>query len=126
MNDKQDLNDANPVDNAEVLHVFHEPLPIHLSPGKSLTLNFPSNVDKSTGNYLYLGMESTHSGKVTVSYGLKSKSEFCFSVIPSGESEHYLIRISTQREWMHNPVSVFSIDSTVPVYVTRAKLLKGD
>ncbi len=119
-------DDANPVDNAEVLHVFNESLPIKLSSHKSLFLSFPSTVDKSTGNYLYLCMESTNAGNVTVSYGPDLKSAFSLTVIPSGKSENYLIRISTQWKWMHYPISKLTIDSTAPVVVRSAKLLKGD
>jgi len=116
----------DPVSNAQILYDFNHYMPISIDYRDNLNLNFNPNIDKSSGNYLYLRVKSKSDGNVTVSYGVNPKSSFNFSLVSSNRFEDYLIRISSQWIWMSQPVFSISLSSDKLITIEKARMLKGD
>jgi acid phosphatase class B len=82
--------------------------------------------DKTTGNYLYLRLKGTDSSIITVGYGEKYTNSFSFSTEPTSTYENYLVRVSTQWEWMNSDIDKISITSNGDLELSEMNIRKGD
>jgi len=90
--------------------------------------SFPINpeFDKSTGNYLYLQLNGTEPSVITVTYGENNTNSFSFSTEHTSKYENYLVRVSTQWEWMNASVDKISITSSNDTELNAMNIRKGD
>ena len=96
-----------------------------IDPNNPLELNFNPDIDKSSGNYLHFRLKSKSKADITISYG-KLINSIKFETVPSDKFEDYLIRISSQWEWMSEPVNSLIIKSSAPVEIEKILIRKGD
>lgn len=73
---------------------------------KTLKIQIPEYLNKSKGNYLILNIESNLDQTATVNY---LENQFQFTVLKGTHS--YAIRISSQYEWIHQPIPQLSFDA---------------
>jgi hypothetical protein len=91
---------------------------------KTVTLELDSSFDKSVGNYIYFLISATNPGTMTLRYGNDIINSCNFNIV---EGEHnYLVRISSQYNWMAKPQTSIEIKSDIPVSIQRVSILKGD
>ncbi|QXO93537.1 hypothetical protein KSK55_09090 [Methanospirillum purgamenti] len=92
--------------------------------------NIPNIIDKKSGNYLYLRIKSDEAGDISIKYGNDPQSQeipaiINFNLHPNYKSVDYLIRISSQWEW-YQEVKYFELVSSVPIFLEKFEILKGD
>ena len=97
-----------------------------LGTNEVMEINFPSRIDKSTGNYLHLRLKSDSYVRATITYGNNIKSSFTFDIIPSKKVENYLIRISSQWLWNSESIKSITIKSDNPLWIDQILIRKGD
>jgi len=92
----------------------------------SAELHFNGDVDKSSGNYLYLivNSDSGSDQNMNISYNENNRSTIDLTILP-GKNE-YLIRISAQYAWMSENISSISFEASAPMVIESASILKGD
>jgi len=95
-----------------------------LEAGNPVTLALDPQIDKSSGNYIYFRINSQKSGTLTLSYGDDLINSCTFNFV-AGEYD-YLVRISSQYNWMSKPQTSMDIKSDVSVSLQRVSILKGD
>jgi len=93
---------------------------------EELALPIDPDIDKSTGNYIYIRMKSEKIGEISLSYGTDLKSSIKFLVLPSQEYEDYLILVSSQSLWMSEPINSISIRPSEDVEIGQILIKKGD
>jgi hypothetical protein len=84
------------------------------------------DIDKSSGNYLYLQMKGSQASIITITYGETGAEGFTFSTEPTSKDENYLVRVSTQWDWMNTPVDKISITSSENIELSEMNIRKGD
>ncbi|GMO17127.1 MAG: hypothetical protein Pg6A_03380 [Termitinemataceae bacterium] len=89
-----------------------------------VTLQLDPNIDKSGGNYIYFRINAAAPGNLTLEYGNGITNSCIFDIV-AGEWK-YLVRISSQYNWVNEPQSQMIIQSSVPVTVEQVSVLKGD
>lgn len=99
---------------------------IVLEKKKELNFSVDTDIDKSSGNYVYMRLKSSRSANTTLKYGGDGLDIFTFVTIPTSKPEHYLIRVSTQWNWMHNPVDKISLISDENIELYEMNIRKGD
>jgi len=100
--------------------------PVPLKRGQEYSFPINPDVDKSTGNYLYLRVKGTVPSIITIRYGDSNANSFSFSTVPTSKYENYLVRISTQWEWMNASVNKISITSSNNTELEEMNIRKGD
>jgi hypothetical protein len=97
-----------------------------LMKNKVYSYSIHSAFDKTSGNYLYLCIKGSRSSNVTLRYGSNNTNSIAFSTIPSAKFENYLVRISTQWEWMNSDIEKISIASDGDLELSEMNIRKGD
>jgi len=87
-------------------------------------LTLDPEIDKSSGNYIYFHISALNPGTMTFKYGNDIINSCNFNIV-SGE-HNYLVRISSQYNWVNEPQTWLEVVSSVPVTVERMSVLKGD
>jgi len=95
-----------------------------LEVGNPITLKLDSEIDKSSGNYIYFCINTTNPGTMTLKYGNDIINSCNFNIV-TGEY-NYLVRVSSQYNWVNEPQAWLEIVSDIPVTVKRVSVLKGD
>lgn len=85
-----------------------------------------NKIDKSTGNYLYLKIETESDCVLRISYGKSPESNVNINLKATGKEEDYLIRISSQWKWLSEDIDILHITATNNIRVSGAYVLKGD
>ena len=92
---------------------------------------FKPIIDKTSGNYLHLKCNSLSSNpvEVIVQYGKdgEKKGSFSFSLVENSSPNNYLIRISSQYNWIANEnnwISIYPINNDISI--DNISILKGD
>jgi hypothetical protein len=94
--------------------------------------NITSTLDKTSGNYILISLNSERGGTIRVDYGdskngvLEKPATISFNTIPSDETQNYLIRVSAQWNWYAQPVTDIQLTASVPVTLEKCEILKGD
>jgi hypothetical protein len=91
---------------------------------KPVTLTLDPGIDKSEGNYIYFRISALKPGIMTLRYGNDIINSCNFNIV-TGEY-NYLVRISSQYNWVNAPQAWLQIVSTEPVTIERLSVLKGD
>jgi len=94
--------------------------------GENLSLNLTPNIDKSTGNYLYLSLESEKVTEVQVILDDPDRSSVLFSVTPADELLDYIIRISSLWSWESQDVKTITLSCKDEIKINEIILKKGD
>jgi hypothetical protein len=90
-----------------------------------------SSINKQYGNYLFVNASSAKEGTMTVQLGREDKngfnplSKFDFS-LNKGNSQNYLIRISSDFMWYSNEINAIKITSDNNATLDKISILKGD
>jgi hypothetical protein len=84
----------------------------------------PSDFDKSRGNYLYFEIDCETDGTLSVSYGDNIINTFGFNVVTG--SHKYLVRISSQYNWMNDKQAAIGINTSAPMHIKQISILEGD
>jgi len=100
--------------------------PVLLKSNQEYFFLIKPDFDKTTGNYLYLRLRGTDSSRITVGYGEKDTNSFSFSTEPTSKYENYLVRVSTQWEWMNSDIDKISITSNGDLELSEMNIRKGD
>jgi hypothetical protein len=95
-----------------------------LESGKPVTLTLDSGINKSEGNYIYFRIRSLKPGNMTLRYGNDIINSCNFNI--AAGDYNYLVRISSQYNWVNEPQTWLEIVSTEPVTIERLSVLKGD
>lgn len=114
----------NAVKNTEILFPITEN-EMHLK-NVPIKLKINPEINKVSGNYLYLKIVSENGGVFNIRYNGHLDSQIVFDLIKSNEPIDYLVRISTQYDWTVNVVNEISISSTEPVTVMKMNIRGGD
>jgi len=91
-----------------------------------------SSIDKTTGNYLLMNLQSESNGTVTIVYGNNSDNRrempglISFDTLPSTEKQNYLMRISSQWNWYADSANYIELQTSTPIRLYECKILKGD
>lgn len=99
---------------------------ILIAKGKIYTFPVDPDIDKSSGNYLYLRMNGSQISNVTVLYGATVSDAFVFTTEPTSKEENYLIRLSSQWKWMDSRIENISIKSDRNIELLEMNIRKGD
>ncbi|TDF96212.1 hypothetical protein [Paenibacillus piri] len=91
----------------------------------AIKIGIDSNIDKSTGNYIHLRIKSDKKSNVLLAYG-PNKSVISFELVPSNNYEDYLIRISSQWEWMSENIDFITLQSNENIAIEKMLIRKGD
>lgn len=83
-------------------------------------------IDKSRGNYLHLQIKSKKTDTIDIIYGKNTDRMITFDVIPSSEYKDYVVRISSQWQWMNNEVETLIIDSGENLEIGGVYIREGD
>jgi hypothetical protein len=83
-----------------------------------------SDFDKTNGNYLYFEVDSETDGTLSVSYGENIINSVDFSVMTGNHK--YLVRISSQYNWMNDKQTMIKINISAPMYIKQISILEGD
>jgi hypothetical protein len=97
-----------------------------LDKGQDVVFSFRPITDKSSGNYIHFRIKSEQSANLTIIYGNESISSIMFQVLPSAKYEDYLVRISSQWQWMSEPISSIMINSSRKIEIGGITIKKGD
>lgn len=97
---------------------------IALDAGKNVAIPLAAEVDKSSGNYLYFRINAAQDGTVSISYGDNNANGCTFDVVAG--SVDYLVRISSQYDWVAKPQTKMTVTASNPVTLERVSVLKGD
>ena len=100
--------------------------PVELNANKTITLRFSPDFDKSSGNYIHLRVRAPENSTLTIAYGDTGNSKVFFELIPSDHLEDYLVRISSQWEWMSQAIDSLLITSTGDLELENVWIRKGD
>ena len=100
--------------------------PMGLDKGQDVVFSFRPITDKSSGNYIHFRIKSEQSANLTIIYGNESISSIMFQVLPSAKYEDYLVRISSQWQWMSEPISSIMINSSRKIEIGGITIKKGD
>ncbi|CAG7647668.1 hypothetical protein PAESOLCIP111_05426 [Paenibacillus solanacearum] len=95
-----------------------------LTPNQVLSLAITPIDDKETGNYLYLRLQSSKDAQVKIIYG--EGSEISFDVQASSNYQDYIVRISSQWEWMEKQIQTINIISNQNIKIEKLTIKKGD
>ncbi len=104
--------------------LIDQPMPVDSD--QPLLLHFDPKIDKTSGNYIHLRIQADASATLTLTYGENGRSRIIFDVIPSEVYKDYLVRISTQWEWMSQPIDTLRVAVSAPVQIERIQIKKGD
>jgi hypothetical protein len=89
----------------------------------------PDEIDKSTGNYIYISLEVDNNTPVTVQliYG-PGNGEFDFTIPPGNGFRTFAVRMSSQYNWyaMENKIISLYAPGNTDVHLKKISLLKGD
>lgn len=97
---------------------------VALDAGFPIDLSLDSSIDKEGGNYIYFRINTKESGTLLIQYGTDIVNSCQFDLV-AGEQD-YLVRISTQYNWVNELQDCMSIQSSVPVEIERISILRGD
>ena len=85
-----------------------------LESGKPVTLTLDPVIDKSEGNYIYFRINALNSGTMTLKYGNDIINSCNFNIVTG--DYNYLVRISSQYNWMVKPQKSIDIESNIPIF----------
>lgn len=100
--------------------------PVKVVSGNSIVLPINEDLDKKTGNYLHLEIESNSPGQVDISYGSNPVSKIIFDLVQSENPNNYLIRISSQYGWGRAGSYELRVLPSTDIVITQAYIRKGD
>ena len=97
--------------------------------GSAITYGLPDNIDKSTGNYIYVSLDVVNENPINIrlTYGPSSGS-FDFTIPPGEGTRAFAIRVSSQYNWYgkDNRTISFYAPSASAIHFKKVILLKGD
>jgi len=95
----------------------------------AVAFNLPPNIDKSTGNYIYISLEATNEKAIAIQLAYAQSTGVIDFTLPPGQGVRtFVIRISSQYNWYFSPSANFSLYAPPgdAVHVKEIRLLKGD
>ena len=96
------------------------------SPGHDVPVPFDHVIDKETGNFLQLRIQSDQATRATVIVPGDPESWITFTVAGSPEPRDYIIRISCLYAWMSAGNAQVVLQARQPVWVEDVIVRKGD
>lgn len=101
--------------------------PLIIEKGRSVKITFTGEVNKMTGNYLQLRIKASKEAEVKLSYDEGNEpSVISFTVLPADRFEDYLIRISTQWDWVSKKITSLRIEPETDIEIEELNIRKGD
>jgi hypothetical protein len=91
---------------------------------EEMFLPISSGFDKDDGNYLYFEIDSATDETLSISYGKDIVNTFDFNVLKG--NHRYLVRISSQYDWMNSKQTMIKIKTSAPMFIKRISILQGD
>ena len=83
-------------------------------------------ISKENGNYLHFRIRTPDNVKIKIYYTNPEKSYFIFNTVPSNQLEDYLVRVSTQWQWMSEDVTKLIISSSGNLVISELYIREGD
>jgi len=90
------------------------------------SFKLPSKIDKSDGNYIHLRIRARRETTVSLGYGESPDPRFKFTVRESEKPLDYIIRVSTQWEWVSSPTERVWLSAERSVLVEKGIVRRGD
>ena len=102
---------------------------LNVVPGQIAILPMQPDYDKSTGSYLHFRISAVNDAVITVTYNNEAcdvLSGVTFDILCSKHPLDYLVRMSSQWEWVSKPINIVTITTTLPITIEEVYLRKGD
>ncbi len=99
---------------------------IQLIPNKQQTILINPLISKNNGNYIHFRIRSSDEANINFYYTNPGESYFSFDTVPSEQYEDYLVRVSTQWQWMSENVNKLVISSSRNLVISELYLREGD
>jgi len=90
----------------------------------AVIIGFDGDIDKTDGNYVYLKVRSDGPNEEIMGLSYAGENGFLLNIF-SGTHE-YLIRISSQYDWMTKNINEFLIETSNPMIIEQISILRGD
>lgn len=97
-----------------------------VAPGSPLVMQVDPNIDKSEGNYLHFSVKASTPASIIITYGKKDINKIRYRTVPTGVFENYLVRISSQAEWMGDSIDTITVEATSPLEFGEVAIRMGD
>jgi hypothetical protein len=119
------FDEKDAVQNTEVLQTLLREK-IHLKPDEPLILSIDPSISKEKGNYIHLKILALDQAEIKLYYADPEGSYFTFDTIPSSKPEDYLVRVSTQWQWINGNADEMIISSTEDITIYEVYIREGD
>jgi len=102
--------------------------PVIITQNIPVAFSIEADISKIKGNYIYLRIMAKQEALVTVSYGQDNifESSLKFKTIPKDAPVDYLIRVSTQWDWVSKLNDTMTISSDLKIDVIDLNIREGD
>ncbi|MFZ3301251.1 MAG: hypothetical protein WA152_00885 [Microgenomates group bacterium] len=103
--------------------------PVNINKNSKKIFKVIDKISKSNGNYIYIRIKSSTNGNMTINYGKindRIEPSVKFEIISSNQSEDYMVRISTQKEWMNKDPDYISVTSNIDIKIETLEIREGD
>ena len=110
----------------KIQEIISEPIWVTRNSPRSFSLE--TDIAKTNGNYLHLRILAEQETSLNISYGNNEEieSSINFRVVPSNRPVDYMIRISTQWDWVSKINNVIQIKTDSKVEILSFNITTGD
>jgi len=99
---------------------------VRLIPNERQTFLIDPIISKENGNYIHFRILASDRAKIKFYYTNPEESCFIFDTVPSDQLEDYLVRVSTQWQWMSAEVDKLVVSSTGDLVISEIHIREGD
>jgi len=99
---------------------------IQFKPNEPQTFLIDPMISKENGNYIHLRIRANEKATIKLYYTNPEESYFAFNTIHSDLFEDYLVRVSTQWQWMSEDVNELVISSSGNLVISELYVREGD
>ena len=99
---------------------------VRIMPNEPQTFLINPLISKENGNYIHFRIRASERAKIKFYYTNPEESYFVFDAIPSDQPEEYLVRVSTQWQWMSEEVNELVVSSTGDLVISELHIQEGD
>jgi hypothetical protein len=95
-------------------------------PNEPQTFLLDPMISKENGNYIHFRIRTSEKATIKFYYTNPEESYFVFETVPSDQPEDYLVRVSTQWQWMSEDVDKLVISSSGNLVISELHIREGD
>lgn len=118
-------DEQDAVDTTEVLQTLVNE-EIQLMPNELHTFLIDPVISKENGNYIHFRIRTSDEANIKFYYTNPEESYFTFDAVPSDQFEDYLVRVSSQWQWMSEDVNKLVISSSENLVISELYVREGD